>query len=676
MSDLVLYALLGLGAGAVFALLAVGLIVQFQASNVVNFAYGAMAMLCAYCFSELRTTGDLVLPVVGLPHRIPLASGGLALGPALVVTVAYGAALGLLVHAAVFRWLRHAPALAKVVASIGLMLALQALAVLQFGTAAHPTPPVFAPGTVEVLGATVGQDRLAVAGIAVLLAVGLTLLYRFTRFGVVTRAAAQNERAAALLGLWPIRSEAANWALASALAALAGVLAAPITSLTPSTLTLAVVPALAAVLVAGFASFLLAAVAGLAIGIAQSLCVDAATTWSWFPQQGVAEVLPFLVIVGAMVARGDRLPTRGEASEGRLPRAPLPQRPWVALAVFTPAAALLLTVTHAGWRAAVIQSLVTACVCLSLVVLTGFVGQVSLAQAALAGVGGFALAKVLDGVGLPFPVGLLVAGLVAVPVGLAIGLPALRIRGINLAIVTLGAGVALDAFVFRSESVSGGLAGVSVPAPDLFGLDVGITGSAPADYPRLVFGLVALGVFVVLAVVAVNLRRSATGAHCLAVRSNERAAGAIGINAAATKLLAFALAAFIAGVAGGLIGYQQGRLSPESFSIFVSLMLLSIAYIGGIATVPGVLVAGFLLAPGGLGFTALERWFELGRYQPLIAGLGVVVSAVLNPDGVAAARRRRRLPARPAPGLTSERVAPPAVAASTPPAPALAGGDR
>src|SRR5690606_6771138 len=113
-----------------------------------------------------------------------------------------------------------------------------------------------------------------------------------------------------------------------------------------------------------------------------------------------------------------------------------------------------------GWRAAVIQSLVTACVCLSLVVLTGFVGQVSLAQAALAGVGGFTLAKVLDAAGLPFPVGLLVAGLVTVPIGLLIGLPALRIRGINLAIVTLGAGVALDAFVFRSETVSGGLAGV------------------------------------------------------------------------------------------------------------------------------------------------------------------------------------------------------------------------
>jgi ABC-type branched-subunit amino acid transport system permease subunit len=290
----------------------------------------------------------------------------------------------------------------------------------------------------------------------------------------------------------------------------------------------------------------------------------------------------------------------------------------------------------------VIQSVVTACVCLSLVVLTGFVGQVSLAQAAFAGIGGFALAKVLDSVGLPFPVGLLVAGLVTVPIGILVGVPALRIRGINLAIITLGAGVAIDAFVFNNDQISGGLAGVKVPAPQLFGLDVGIVGHSAGDYPRIVFGLVAVGLFVVLAVLVVNLRRSATGAHCLAVRANERAASAIGINVAATKLLAFGVSGFVAGAAGGLIGYQQGRLSPASFSIFVSLMLLSIAYIGGIATVPGVIFAGFVLAPGGLAFTALERWFQLGKYQPLIAGVGVILSAILNPDGVAAAARRAR----------------------------------
>jgi ABC-type branched-subunit amino acid transport system permease subunit len=668
MSQVTLFVILGLGAGGVTGLLALGLIGEYKASGVVNFAHGAMAMFCAYCYNELRSTGDLVFPVVGIPHRVSIAQHGIATGPAIAITIVYSAALGIAVYLAIFRWLRNAPALAKVVASIGLMLALQALAVIQFGSDARPTPNVLPTDSVTVFGATVSSDRLWLAAITVVAGVCLTCLYRFTRFGVVTRAISQNERSASLLGWWPIRTEVGNWAIASVLAGLAGILAAPIISLTPSTMTLAVVPALAAALAAGLSSFMVAAVAGLLIGVGQSLCVKAASDWTWFPQHGMAQVLPFLVIAAVILLRGRRLPTRGENSERRLPRAPLPRRPILPLAVFTPAVAVLLVATQAGWRAAVIQSLITACVCLSLVVLTGFVGQVSVAQAAFAGIGGFLLARVLESASLPFPVGLLAAGLVAVPIGLIVGVPALRIRGINLAIITLGAGVAIDEFVFRNDQISGGLAGVKVPSPELFGWDVGIAGTTSGDYPRVVFGLVALGAFVVLALLAINLRRSPTGAHCLAVRANERAASAIGINVAGTKLLAFALSAFIAGTAGGLIGYQQGRLSPGSFSIFVSLALLPIAYIGGIATVSGVVFAGFMLAPGGLAFTALERWFALGEYQPLIAGVGVILSAIFNPDGIMAAARRTRVHPR-APDKDRD-PAPAAIA----PDPAIVGG--
>jgi ABC-type branched-subunit amino acid transport system permease subunit len=609
---------------------------------VVNFAHGAVAMFCAYCYTSLRSTGELVLPVVVIPHRVPLAGAALQTAPAIAITLVYAACLGAGLYMAIFRWLRHAPALAKVVASIGLMLSLQALAVLHFGTQAQPTPAVLPNEPIHILGASVGRDRVYLAAIAMVAAMVLAGVYRFTRFGIVTRAVAQNERAASVLGWWPVRTEVANWAIASCLAGLAGVLAAPIVSLTPTTMTLAIVPALAAALVAELSSFTVAAVAALLIGVGQSLCVKAAVSWGWFPQRGMTEVLPFIVIAVMILLRGKRLPTRGESNEGRLPRAPIGARPMLPIVVAVPVAAMLLALTSGGWRAAVIQSIVTACVCLSLVVLTGFVGQVSLAQAAFAGVGGFMLAKLLGAAGVPFPLGLLGAGLVTVPVGLLVALPALRVRGINLAIITLGAGVAIDAFVFRNEQISGGLAGVSVPAPELFGLDLGISGATAADYPRLAFGLVALATFAALAVIVVNLRRSPTGSHCLAVRANERAANAIGINVAATKMIAFGLSAFIAGSAGGLIGYQQGRLSPESFSIFVSLMLLSITYIGGIATVRGVVFAGLMLAPGGLAFTALERWFELGRYQALVAGVGVILSAILNPDGVTAKPRRHR----------------------------------
>src|SRR5579871_1335062 len=167
MTSVILFALLGLGGGAVIALLGLGVIAEYQASGVVNFAHGAMAMLCAYCYTELRASGNLVLPVVVLPHRVPLASHGLGTLPAVAVTLAYAAVLGTVVYLGIFRWLRHAPALAKVVASIGLMLALQAVVVIQFGTAARPSPRVLPSAPVTVFGATVGRDRLLLALIAV-----------------------------------------------------------------------------------------------------------------------------------------------------------------------------------------------------------------------------------------------------------------------------------------------------------------------------------------------------------------------------------------------------------------------------------------------------------------------------------------------------------------------------
>ena len=130
--------------------------------------------------------GELVLPVVVLPHRIPLAGAALQTAPAIAITLVYAACLGGALYLAIFRWLRHAPALAKVVASIGLMLTLQALAVLHFGTQAQPTPAVLPSEPIDILGASVGRDRVYLAGIAVVAAVVLAAVYRFTRFGIVT----------------------------------------------------------------------------------------------------------------------------------------------------------------------------------------------------------------------------------------------------------------------------------------------------------------------------------------------------------------------------------------------------------------------------------------------------------------------------------------------------------
>jgi ABC-type branched-subunit amino acid transport system ATPase component/ABC-type branched-subunit amino acid transport system permease subunit len=268
---------------------------------------------------------------------------------------------------------------------------------------------------------------------------------------------------------------------------------------------------------------------------------------------------------------------------------------------------------------------------LSLVVLIGLVGQISLAQAAIAGTAGFALSKFSSVSGLNFPLGLILSVLVSIVVGVVVGIPALRIRGTQLAVVTLASGLALEKFVFRNSSfVSPN--GSLISKPTIFGLDLGVREGR--NIARLSFGVLVV-IFVTLACIMVtNLIRSGTGRRMLAVRSNERAAAAVGVSVSATKLLAFAVASGLAGVGGCFIGYSRGQLSAESFSVFTSLTFLAFAYLGGITSVGGALVAG-LSAPLGLMFVVMDRNVDLGQSYALLAGVGLVTTAIFNPQGVA-----------------------------------------
>jgi ABC-type branched-subunit amino acid transport system ATPase component/ABC-type branched-subunit amino acid transport system permease subunit len=233
--------------------------------------------------------------------------------------------------------------------------------------------------------------------------------------------------------------------------------------------------------------------------------------------------------------------------------------------------------------------------------------------------------------GLNFPLGLILSVLVSIVVGVVVGIPALRIRGTQLAVVTLASGLALEKFVFRNSSFvspSGSL----ISKPTIFGLDLGVREGR--NIARLSFGILVV-IFVTLACIMVtNLIRSGTGRRMLAVRSNERAAAAVGVSVSATKLLAFAVASGLAGMGGCFIGYSRGQLSAESFSVFTSLTFLAFAYLGGITSVGGALVAG-LSAPLGLMFVVMDRNVDLGQSYALLAGVGLVTTAIFNPQGVA-----------------------------------------
>jgi branched-chain amino acid transport system permease protein len=347
------------------------------------------------------------------------------------------------------------------------------------------------------------------------------------------------------------------------------------------------------------------------------------------------------VIILALALRGRTLAARDTPAGMRLP-APPPPAPSAGTTTVAAAGAaigftgLALLVLGPELRLALIQSLIGAVVCLSLVVLTGYLGQISLAQTAFAGVAGFALARLAGDAGIPFPLAPFLAAAVAGGLGLVVGLPALRVRGVSLAVVTLAGAVAVEEMVFKSPAVTGGVGGTAVPEPRLLGLDVGIGGGGSTSYPRPVFGIVLLAVVAGLAVAVRWLRGTAWGRRMLAVRANERAAASAGVDVAATKLAGFAVSAFVAGLGGALLAYGQGRLSFASFGVFVSLSYLAVAYVGGITRVSGALVGGALVS-GGIAFTALDRVAALGRYQLLATGLALVAMAVGYPAGVAAA---------------------------------------
>jgi ABC-type branched-subunit amino acid transport system permease subunit len=633
MSSYFLFLILGLGSGATYAVLGQGLVLKYRSAGVVDFAHGAVAMFIAYVFVNLRSFGQLELPVVLIPHQISLNGGtGLSTGLAIVISLVYAAVLGLVLYVLIYRPIRSASPLTRVCASVGVMLGLEAIAVLNFSTQPVATNPIFPSSALSLAGITFPEDRLYFTGVVVIIAVALALAYRFSRFGLATRAGAENDRGAALTGISANQIAGQNWIIATVLAGAAGILIAPVASLDPNSYTLFVVPALAAALIGRFQSFWLTALAGLLIGCAQSEITKLITVWTWLPQQGLGDAIPFVVIIVVMAARSRTVLARGGETAERNPSIGRPQAPLRTAAACFAAGLILLFVLNSVLRFAFISSLTVTCIALSVVVLTGYVGQVSLAQMSLAGIGGFMIGHIATDLGIGFPWSLILAGLCSVPVGLVIGLPALRLRGVNLAVVTLGFAAAMDAVVFNSSSFTGGTAGLPIRAPRLPGLNLGITQGK--SYPTVIFGVLVLVVVILLGLLVARLRRGPAGRMLLAIRSNERAAGSVGINVAQAKLMAFGLAAFIAGIGGALTGYMQGELTSDSFAAFTSISLLAIVFVAGVGRIAGAVVAGVMFSAAGLFVTFLNIHLNVGKYQAIVAGIALVLTAVQNPDGI------------------------------------------
>ncbi|HVI19076.1 MAG TPA: branched-chain amino acid ABC transporter permease, partial [Gaiellales bacterium] len=372
MSSYVLFLVLGLGAGAVYGILALGLVLKYRSAGVVDFGHGAVAMFIAYVYLGLRSDGSLQFPWVVLPHSIDLG-GPWSTVPAILLSLVYAAVLGAVLYWLIYRPLRQATALTRVCASVGTMLALQAVAVLNYGTTPKSTPAILPSEPLSIAGLTVPSDRLWFAGIVIVLAAVLAAAYRFTRFGLATRATAENERGAALVGLSADRIGAGNWVIATILAGIAGILIAPVSTVDPTSYTLFIVPALGVALVAQFRSFAIAAAGGLVLGMFQSLVIKLLTVWDWLPERGVPQALPFIVIMVAMTLLSRGVGARGTVGEVRQPLLGRPSRPYATTLACFVIGVIVLVSLHGSLQSAFMASLVSICLALSLVVLTGYV---------------------------------------------------------------------------------------------------------------------------------------------------------------------------------------------------------------------------------------------------------------------------------------------------------------
>ena len=640
MTDYIFYLLLGSGAAAIIAAFGLGLVITYQGSGVVNFAYGGMAMWVAYVYADLRE-GAYPFPIPGLPARYHF-DNDVGFRWAMLLALLTAVLLGWLVYLLVFRPLRRAPALAKVVASIGLVIVFTSLVDRRFADKTTIRVGSILPRESVTIARdlTVPRDGLWLAFIVFVIALVLWATSRYTRVGLVTRAAAENEKGAVLLGFSPDFLAGLSFALASLVGGFIAILASPMIQLSSGVYTFGFfIPALGAALIGKFRYVWPTLGTGMAIGMIQSSFTKLQGDLSWFPTYGAREGLPFLVIIVAMVLLGERLPDRGAVAGWKLPAVPQ--------AKMTPTTVLLPVILAVGglllfgplFRGAVMTTVIAAVFALSLVVLTGFGGQTSLAQMAFAGVAGFTLSKVSVQWDLPFPFAPLFAAGLATVFGVVLGFPALRVRGTNLAIITVAGGVAVSEFVFKNPKFVGDAStgGAKIPHPKLGGWDFALVLGTKSSRP--IFGMFLVAVLLVLALAVGNIRRSATGRRMLAIRSNERAASAIGIDVAGGKLLVFALSSFIAGIGGCLVAYRFGNVSDASYGAVASLTALAVAYLGGITSVSGAVTAGVVASSGVAFFATGKVVGSFGTWEAFIGGVLLIFTAIQNPEGIAGAIR-------------------------------------
>ncbi|MEX5633827.1 ABC transporter permease [Parafrankia sp. FMc2] len=629
-------ALTGISLGAIAALSGIGVLVTYRTNGVLNFAQGGIATLVAYVFREMVVEWGLPIWLAAIIALAVLSPG-----------------IGLLLERLVFRPLarRRASAAESLVASLGVLVLTLGMTAGIWGLGSRTdAPSIFPRESVTLLGDTrVGVDALAELALVVVFCVVLGLLAAKTRFGRQVRAVVDDRQLAELSGVPADKVAAAGWALGTTLAGLTGILLAPQFRLNPYGLTLLVLETFAVVVAARLASLPVAVLTALGIAIAQSELKqftfdgDLGTIFTVLQSNlFIVALLVLLLVVPRLreLGNGDSGATGSFSSRGAPPSGPVSryEARRDILGKLGGAALLLapLTFAPADLRSAFMVPAL-ALVFLSLVILTGYSGQLSLGVAGYAGLGALFTLKLANGdfFGLPEIPGIwamFLGALMVAPIGLITGWPAIRRRGLTLALTTFAVGAVVSRFVFEQPDFASGL---YVDPLTLFGAELN-------DKAFYFFELVCLAIGLL---VVRNLHHGRLGRALLAVRDHTEGAAAVGVDVRNLKLLAFTISSVVAALGGGLITFSASSFATDDFAPLQSLLWFTAVIVFGADSAAGAIIAaGFIvaidvLAPAGssilaVGILALALGWMPGGLMSAVRGGIAWVARVLADEFV------------------------------------------
>jgi branched-chain amino acid transport system permease protein len=617
-SEFLSFTVLGIVFGAIYAITATGLVVTYTTTGVFNFAHGAVGMIAAFTYWQLWQAWHW-------PMALALIVVLLVEAPLLAVVVEFG----------LMRRLHGGSVERSLMVTLGLLVILVGVATAFWGSndvirsvpAFFFNPTTYSNPSVHFFGAngvTISDQQLLTVAVAAAVAIGLRFFFRSLRLGVAMRAVVDDPELLAMSGAKPYRISQMGWALGFMMAALAGVLLAPTlstTGLSIQQLTLLVVNGYAAAVVGRLRNLPMTFIGALALGLVTNYAVG------YLPghiSQNVVAILPsaipvvflfvvLLVIPGARLAAAGRLPTRLAPRVATLRQSTMGA---VALVVVGIVAAMVVGDTALTTLS---QGLALGIVALSLVILTGYAGQISLCQLTFLGIGAFTMGKVSGGDSWW---GLILAVVVSGAVGALVALPALRLRGLYLALATLAFGEGAYYAFFSNPNViteGGSLAVGRLRLPFMH---------VVTDRGELIEVVVAAAL---CALLVGAIRRSAFGRRLVALSDSPAAFATVGLSAVRTKVAVFTLSAAMAGFGGVLFAGQQGAIGANDVQFFGSLTILLFTFIWGIRTVSGALLGGLTAAALPVLQTHLPS--SLADLTGLVAGVGIILLG-RNPDGV------------------------------------------